>query len=82
MYKADLRPYFIFLSMSEIDILPPSDDARFVDSPSSRQNLENTVLTTQNNTGTGISDDTVIISANTALDGYRLKNFYMTNSLQ
>ncbi len=68
--------------MSEIDILPPSDDARFVDSPSSRQNLENTVLTTQNNTGTGISDDTVIISANTALDGYRLKNFYMTNSLQ
>jgi MFS family permease len=28
------------------------------------------------------SDDTVIISTNTALDGYRLKNFYMTNAFQ
>lgn len=28
------------------------------------------------------SDDTVMISTNTALDGYRLKNFYMTNAFQ
>ena len=27
-------------------------------------------------------DDTVIISTNTSLDGYRLKNFYMTNAFQ
>jgi hypothetical protein len=27
-------------------------------------------------------DDTVIISTNTALDGYRLRNFYMTNCFQ
>lgn len=27
-------------------------------------------------------DDTVVISANTALDGYRLKNFYITNAFQ
>jgi len=27
-------------------------------------------------------DDTVIISTNTALDGYRLKNFYIASSFQ
>ncbi len=28
------------------------------------------------------TDDTVVISVNTALDGYRLKNFYITNAFQ
>ena len=50
------------------------------ESPKTPHNSESTSSPTPTLTERG--EDTIIISTNTALDGYRLKNFYMTNAFQ
>ncbi len=64
--------------MSENDTSPSLDNSTLVNIPS----IPETPAPQVDNLEEGISDDTVIISANTTLDGYRLRNFYMTNGLQ
>ena len=68
--------------MSETDIPVSSDDILVTDLPPAYGSPEEDSHTEETSREEWVSDDTVIISTNTALDGYRLKNFYMTNGLQ
>lgn len=51
-------------------------------SPQSSGSQSDTIVSAISTPQNTTQDDTVVISANTPLDGYRLKNFYITNAFQ
>lgn len=49
-----------------------------MDTPNENQTPPNIAQENDN----AVNDSTVMITANTAFDGYKLRNFYMTNAFQ